>query len=101
VQLFVEANLERRIHLPDLAARAGLSTFYFVRAFKASMGTTPRLFLEQRRLARATALLRESALPLAEIAAACGLGSQSRFTTTFRRATGFTPAAFRRSAVEE
>ena len=33
VQLFVEANLERTIHLADLAGR-GLSLHHFARAFK-------------------------------------------------------------------
>src|SRR6266581_730743 len=42
VQLFVEANLERTIHLKDLAGRAGLSLYHFARAFRMSAGTTPR-----------------------------------------------------------
>lgn len=96
VQLFVEANLERTLHLADLAERAGLSEFHFARAFKTSMGITPRAFLENRRIDKAQRLLRESDLPLAQIVIETGLGSQSRFTTTFRRATGFTPAAYRR-----
>lgn len=96
VQLFVEANLERAIHLSDLAVRAGLSEFHFARAFKTSMGTTPRGFIERCRIEKAERLLRESDHGLAQIAAETGLGTQSRFTTTFRRATGFTPAAYRR-----
>ncbi len=98
VQLFVEANLDRPIQLADLAERAGLSAFHFARAFKTTMGTTPRAFVEGRRIDKAKELLRESRLPLAQIAAETGLGAQSRFTTTFRRATGFTPAAYRRGA---
>jgi AraC family transcriptional regulator len=96
VQLFVEANLAGPLPLSDLAERAGLSEFHFARAFKTSMGTTPRAFVEARRIEKAQGLLRESAMPLARIAAEAGLGTQSRFTTTFRRATGFTPAAYRR-----
>lgn len=96
VQLFVEANLERPLHVADLASRAGLSGFHFARAFRISTGTTPRAFLESRRIEKAKTLLRESELPLAEVAAACGLGTQSRFTTTFRRAIGLTPATYRR-----
>jgi AraC family transcriptional regulator len=56
----------------------------------------PRAFVEAQRVEKARRLLRQSALPLAQIAAEVGLGTQSRFTTTFRRATGFTPAAYRR-----
>jgi AraC family transcriptional regulator len=98
VQLFVEANLSQPIRLPDLAERAALSAYHFARAFKTSTGTTPRAFIEQRRIEKAKQLLRESVLPLADIALEAGLGTQSRFTTAFRRTTGFTPAVYRNGA---
>ncbi len=96
VQLYVTAHLDRPIRIADLAGRAGLSAFHFARAFKITMGVTPLDFVRDRRIDRARELLRDSELGLAAIAEATGLGSQSRFTTVFRRATGFTPAAYRR-----
>lgn len=95
VHVFVEANLSESIRLADLAERALLSEFHFARAFKQSTGTTPRAYVEGRRIAAAERLLSETALPLAGIALAVGFGSQSRLTTAFRRATGFTPARYR------
>ncbi len=96
VQVFVEANLARPIHLRDLASRAGLSPYHFSRAFKASAGMTPRAFVEHRRIEQVKRLLSESSRSLAEIAIDAGLGTQSRLTTTFKRHTGFTPGAYRR-----
>lgn len=96
VQLMVEANLGGAIHLADMAASAELSEFHFARAFKASMGLPPRAYVEQQRIEKAKTLLRESNALLVDVASRVGLGSQSRFTTTFRRATGLTPAAYRR-----
>ena len=96
VQLFVEANLARPIHLQDMAARAALSPYHFARAFKQSAGMTPRAYVEQRRIEEAKRLLTASTQPLARVAVDVGFGTQSRFTSTFRRRTGFTPGEFRR-----
>jgi AraC family transcriptional regulator len=96
VQVFVEANIERAVHIPDLAVRAGLSVHHFSRAFRISTGVTPRTFIEQRRIARARTLIDDTNQPLADIAVATGFATQSHLTTAFRRATGFSPAAYRR-----
>jgi AraC family transcriptional regulator len=96
VQLFVEANLERTIHLTDLAGRAELSLHHFARAFRTSAGVTPRAFVEERRIERAKQLINETRHSLAEVAVECGFGTQSRLTTRFKRRTGFTPAEHRR-----
>jgi AraC family transcriptional regulator len=96
VQVFVEANLGRAIHLHDLAARAALSPFHFARAFKTSAGMTPRTYVEHRRIEQAKRLLAESTQSLAQIAVEVGFGTQSRLTSIFKRRTGFTPGEFRR-----
>ena len=96
VQLFVEANLGRAIHLHDLAARAALSPYHFARAFKTSAGMTPRTYVEHRRIEEAKRLLTESTQSLAQVAMEVGFGTQSRLTSTFKRKTGFTPGEYRR-----
>jgi len=96
VQLFVEANISRTIHLHDLAARAALSPYHFARAFKTSAGVTPRTYVEQRRIEQAKRLLTESTQSLAQVAIDVGFGTQSRLTSTFKRRTGFTPGEYRR-----
>lgn len=97
VQVFVEVNLDRPLHTADLAARAGLSAYHFARAFRRSMGMTPRAYVESRRIARARTLIETTDQSLAEIAAQTGFSSQSRLTTAFRRVAGITPAAYRRA----
>jgi AraC family transcriptional regulator len=96
VQLFVEANLGRTMHIHDLAARAALSPYHFARAFKTSAGMTPRAYVEHRRIEQAKQLLTTSSQPLAQVAVETGFGTQSRLTSTFKRRTGFTPGEFRR-----
>lgn len=95
---FVDAHLDSAdLSLPRLAAEAHLSEFHFARMFRASMGCTVHDWVAARRLDRARALLRETALPLADIAAACGYASASHLSQRFKAAIGTTPGQFRRA----
>lgn len=86
---------EGGVALADVAAAAGMSYFYFFRAFKRSMGVSPNRWVAERRVERAKRLLEDTSLPIAEIALRVGFASQSHFTTTFRRLAGSTPGAYR------
>src|SRR5213075_2578845 len=79
----------------DLAGAAGLSRAHFSREFRRVFGESPHAYLLGRRLERAAALLRQTDRPIAEICFAVGLKSLGSFTTSFGRAYGVTPAAYR------
>lgn len=79
----------------ELAALCRLSTRQFSRAFRASRGCSVSDYLAQTRIEAAKRRL-YTRQPLAEIASALGFATQSSFTATFRRATGTTPAQFRK-----
>ena len=91
-------------HLADTqdvaaAARAaGVSPPHFTRLFRRHVGTSPQRFLAERRLDRASALLRATPLPVADIAAQCGFTSAFYFSTCFRRQRGTSPSAYRAEA---
>ena len=57
---------------------------------------TPRAYVQHRRVEQAKQLLAESTQSLAQVAVEAGFGTQSRFTSTFKRETGFTPGEYRR-----
>jgi AraC family transcriptional regulator len=61
------------------------------------MGCSVHDWVATRRLDRARALLRETALPLADIAAACGYASASHLSRHVKAATGATPGQLRRA----
>jgi AraC family transcriptional regulator len=93
---FVDAHLDGAdLSLPRLAAQAHLSEFHFARMFRVSMGCSVHDWVATRRLARARALLRETPLPLADIAAACGYAGASHLSRHIKAATGATPGEFR------
>ncbi|MBC7768916.1 MAG: helix-turn-helix transcriptional regulator [Phycisphaerales bacterium] len=92
---FVEANLARDIGLSELAAVAGVSVFHFSRGFRRATSLAPYAFVIHRRLEHAKVLLRETQLPLAAVAEACGFRSHSQFSTMFKRVAGLSPNHYR------
>jgi AraC family transcriptional regulator len=93
---YIEANLEGDLTVARLASVACLSQFHFARAFKAAVGQSPHRHVGARRLERAKELLRDADRALADIALALRFSCQGNFTRAFRRATGQTPAQYRR-----
>jgi AraC-like DNA-binding protein len=79
-----------------LSAVAGLSRSYFSHAFRRSLGRSPHAHIVRLRVDRAMTLMRDSDVPLSEIALAVGFSDQAHFSNTFRRATGMTPTQWRK-----
>ena len=96
VLAYVEGHLAEDISVADLANLACLSIFHFTRAFAAAMGMPPHRYVSRRRLESAKAMIASGHASLGEIAFACRFSSQSSFGRAFRRATGMTPAEYRR-----
>ena len=78
-----------------LAKVSGVSTAHFARLFKVAFGAPPHRYLPTRRLERATALLRDTDLPVTEIAFATGWNSLGAFGRTFRDVLGAAPGTLR------
>jgi AraC-like DNA-binding protein len=82
--------------LARLAADAGVHPSRLSHEFRRYYGTSPSSYLRGVRLARARSDLEAGRLGLAEIAARHGFSDQSHLTRELKRATGWTPAAYRR-----
>ena len=95
---YVEARLDQRLSLTDLAAVSCLSPYHFSRSFKQAVGVGPQRYITQRRLERAKTLMRRTNLPLALIAQEAGFADQSHLTSVFRREIGVTPGSYRAAA---
>lgn len=78
-----------------LARVSGVSEAHFARSFKRAFGLPPHRYLLTRRIERARALLRETDLPITEIAFRTGWSSLGTFGRTFRDVTGQSPGAVR------
>jgi transcriptional regulator GlxA family with amidase domain len=78
-----------------LAAVSHVSTAHFARAFKEAFGIPPHRYLLTRRIERAKTLLRDTDLPITDIAFATGWASLGTFGRIFRDITGETPSTAR------
>jgi transcriptional regulator GlxA family with amidase domain len=78
-----------------LAQVSGVSEAHFARSFKDAFGSPPHRYLLTRRIERAKAMLRDTQLPIIEIAFQTGWKSLGSFGRTFRDVTGESPTALR------
>lgn len=78
-----------------LARVSGVSEAHFARSFKQAFGIPPHRYLLTRRIERAVALLRDSNLPITEIAFHAGWESLGTFGRTVRDIIGQSPGAIR------
>jgi transcriptional regulator GlxA family with amidase domain len=81
-----------------LAKVSGVSPAHFARQFKQAFGLPPHRYLLTRRIERASTALRETDLPIIEIAFAAGWNSLGAFGRTFRDITGLSPGDLRAQA---
>ena len=84
--------------IPRLARVSSVSEAHFARSFRQAFGVPPHRYLLTRRIERATALLRDTELPITEIAFRTGWASLGTFGRTFRDITGASPGALREQA---
>ena len=84
--------------IESLAEKIGMSRAAFAKRFRELVGFPVFEYLTRLRVQRAQALLRETALPLYEIANRVGYDSDLAFTKTFKKHTGLTPTRYRKAA---
>jgi len=92
----MDAHAAHEMSLDDLARAADLSPFHLLRVFRQAIGITPHQYLMRVRLQRAIALLRDTQLPVIDVAYASGWADLSNFNRAFRREMRCSPRELRR-----
>jgi AraC family transcriptional regulator len=96
VRATIDRHFQEPLTLTDLAQSVDVHPGHLARVFRHHYGTTVGETMRGLRVAYALQRL-ESSAPLYDIALDAGFADQSHFTRTFRRATGMTPARYRRT----
>jgi transcriptional regulator GlxA family with amidase domain len=92
---WIPEHVSGELTVATLAARAHMSERSFARIFLRETGKTPAAYVEDIRLDEARRLLTASDLPVVEVAARSGFGSEERMRRAFHRRLKINPAAFR------
>ncbi len=93
---FVEKNIsDSDIGINDMAAATAVSRSGLNRKMRQLLGVTPADFLKEARMNRAVKMLKETGMPVSEIAYACGFSDPKYFAKCVKGSTGKTPRELR------
>ncbi|OCP14953.1 GlxA family transcriptional regulator [Ensifer sp. LC163] len=95
IELMAE-NVAQTLPLAFLAKKVGISRRQLERQFQTSTGCSPSRFYVKLRVERARALLEQTAMPVVEVAIACGFTSGSHFAKVYRTSEGESPIQTRK-----
>ncbi|WP_170765062.1 GlxA family transcriptional regulator [Ruegeria lacuscaerulensis] len=94
-------NLEEPLDISEIAEAVQISRRQLERLFQKYVEISPVQFYIELRVARAYALLSETEMTVAEIAAATGFSSATQLTVRFKKRYGGAPTSFRRGWSEK
>lgn len=95
---YMRAHLDEKIQMSELAKGLHLSERNFRKCFTASIGVSPKAYLQAARLEHAKELLRAGEQSISEISEAVGYYSQFQFSRDFKKEYGLTPSDYRGGA---
>ena len=97
VRDYIDSHIMGPIRVADLCALVQRSAAYFSRSFKCTFGESPHAFVVRRRVELAAQYMLTTDASLLDIAMRCGFSDRAHLCRTFRRATGQSPAFWRRT----
>lgn len=93
---YIEQHFAESVSLDALAESARVSKSECLRCFKASLRTALYQYLMEYRLSKTAELLRNTNLPMSEIAVCVGFSQISHFGKCVRDQTGVSPSEYRK-----
>jgi len=94
---YIERNLSNRITLDKIAEEAHISKSHFYKLFKRRTGKSLSKFVTAMRIEKAKELFQRDNLSISMAAIDVGFSDYIIFTKHFKKITGMTPAAYKRS----
>ena len=99
VLAYIATHLSEPLTVGELAAKAYMSEYHFIRVFKKETGYTPYSYIIDARMHAAKYRLINSDIPLKRLCEECGFTDPSAFCAAFKRRNGLSPSEYRRRSV--
>lgn len=93
---YMNTHFSNDISLQEVAEHSFTSPFHFSRLFKKITSYSPHQYLQQVRMKHAEMLLKNSNLPVADIAYSSGFSSTAYFATAFKQQYKLNPLQYRK-----
>ncbi|WP_310557577.1 DNA-binding response regulator [Flavobacterium sp.] len=92
---YINANIHKKLDVELLLSITNWTKRHLSRIFMQYLNTTPHQYILNKRIEKASVLLKETDVPINEIAIELGFQNYSSFYSAFKRVTNETPESFR------
>ena len=96
IKEYIDHHFSGPLSLKDICHEAGRSPSQATRLFKKEIGLSPYSYVLERRVNEAKFLLRDSVMPIKNIAEQIGFSDEYHFSSYFKKRSGFSPLAWRK-----
>ena len=86
--------------ITDIATMYNMTPPHFIRSFKSEYGVTPNEYRQNYRIFQAINLLMTTNLSVCVISEQCGFNDQFYFSRIFKKRTGVSPTAYRKTIIK-
>ena len=94
---FIESHVGEKFGVKDVADSCGISSDYLAKQFKNILGIAPIEYINNFKIVKTMGLLKDTNIPIADIAKQSGFGDISHFSRQFKQVVGSSPIAYRKS----
>ena len=101
IQLYIKHHLNQKISLDEIAQEIGYHKSYIAAQFKKYTGKTIIQTVNEMRVSKSLRMLRDTGLPVAEIAKQVGFPSYTQMVHEFNKTVGMSPTACRKAFQNE
>jgi len=93
---FIHDHLSEKFSIQDMVRHSGICRRALEKRFRAGLGHSPQIEIRRMRVEKAKEFLRDTTLPLQEIAERCGLNTAAYLYQAFKAVTDTSPAVYRK-----